>query len=282
MIVRENISNLVKSFLKIPPRQEPDLSVFGSNLTEICIEDKTFVPIFVSRAVYAIEHRGMQSKELYKDKALLGDLKMLQVKVNQGINEYNFCSDVWAISTLTEALKLFLASLSREALITECAFKQILSQLDRFDVENVRDILSEMPKAHWETNQPIFGGRLVKICRDEVLRVPLFVTRAIRAIERRGLDMEGLYRVPGSEAEVTRLMHQVDKGPKHYDLDTNEWSVAVITSCLKKFLRQLTNEGLITNVACKQVFALISLFLFLNCTISQLDFSMNPKEPSSE
>lgn len=41
--------------------------------------------------------------------------------------------------------------------------------------------------------------------------VPLFIEKCTRFIEQEGLDMEGIYRVPGNRAHVDTLLQQFDE-----------------------------------------------------------------------
>lgn len=42
--------------------------------------------------------------------------------------------------------------------------------------------------------------------------MPLFVEDITAEIERKGLDMDGIYRISGNLAEVQKVRHQVDQG----------------------------------------------------------------------
>jgi len=42
--------------------------------------------------------------------------------------------------------------------------------------------------------------------------VPLFVEEITKAIENKGLDMDGIYRISGNLAEVQKLRLQVHQG----------------------------------------------------------------------
>ena len=47
---------------------------------------------------------------------------------------------------------------------------------------------------------------------DEDLRVPLLVRTCCGVVEERGLEVVGVYRVPGNSAAVNQLTEQVNRG----------------------------------------------------------------------
>ncbi|XP_067226130.1 rho GTPase-activating protein 27 isoform X2 [Chanodichthys erythropterus] len=83
----------------------------------------------------------------------------------------------------------------------------------------------------------VFGCHLHNLCSQEKTRVPSFVEKCIRAVEKRGLGIDGLYRVSGNLAVIQKLRFKAD----HEDLDLEEgnWDIHVITGALKLFFREL-------------------------------------------
>ncbi|KAK2876867.1 hypothetical protein Q8A67_020963 [Cirrhinus molitorella] len=83
----------------------------------------------------------------------------------------------------------------------------------------------------------VFGCHLHNLCSQEKTRVPSFVEKCIRAVEKRGLEIDGLYRVSGNLAVIQKLRFKAD----HEDLDLEEgnWDIHVITGALKLFFREL-------------------------------------------
>ncbi|XP_051770139.1 rho GTPase-activating protein 27 isoform X1 [Ctenopharyngodon idella] len=83
----------------------------------------------------------------------------------------------------------------------------------------------------------VFGCHLHNLCNQEKTRVPSFVEKCIRAVEKRGLGIDGLYRVSGNLAVIQKLRFKAD----HEDLDLEEgnWDIHVITGALKLFFREL-------------------------------------------
>uniref|UniRef100_A0A8C7WEM1 Rho GTPase-activating protein 27 n=1 Tax=Oncorhynchus mykiss TaxID=8022 RepID=A0A8C7WEM1_ONCMY len=85
----------------------------------------------------------------------------------------------------------------------------------------------------------VFGCHLDTLCHRENSTVPRFVEKCIRAVEIRGLDIDGIYRVSGNLAVIQRLRHKADH-EENLDLEDGQWEeIHVITGALKLFLREL-------------------------------------------
>ncbi|XP_075132897.1 rho GTPase-activating protein 27 [Leptodactylus fuscus] len=85
----------------------------------------------------------------------------------------------------------------------------------------------------------IFGCHLNQLCERENSNVPEFVSQAIEVVEKRGLDIDGLYRISGNLAVIQKLRYKVDHG-ENLSLDDCRWDdVHVITGALKLFFREL-------------------------------------------
>ncbi|XP_040392393.1 rho GTPase-activating protein 27 isoform X1 [Cygnus olor] len=85
----------------------------------------------------------------------------------------------------------------------------------------------------------VFGCSLQVLCERERGTVPRFVQQCIQTVERRGLDIDGLYRVSGNLATIQKLRYKVDHD-EHLDLDDGRWEdIHVITGALKLFFREL-------------------------------------------
>ncbi|XP_073462863.1 uncharacterized protein [Aquarana catesbeiana] len=85
----------------------------------------------------------------------------------------------------------------------------------------------------------VFGCDLHHLCEREKRTVPQFVCKSIQAVERRGLDIDGLYRVSGNLAVIQKLRHKVDQD-ENLNLEDGKWEdVHVITGALKLFFREL-------------------------------------------
>ncbi|XP_061565244.1 rho GTPase-activating protein 27 [Cololabis saira] len=84
----------------------------------------------------------------------------------------------------------------------------------------------------------VFGCHLATLCVQEKSTVPSFVEKCVRAVEKRGLDIDGLYRVSGNLAVIQKLRYKADH--EELDLEDGQWEdVHVITGALKLFFREL-------------------------------------------
>ncbi|KAF6738787.1 Rho GTPase-activating protein 15 [Oryzias melastigma] len=85
----------------------------------------------------------------------------------------------------------------------------------------------------------VFGCSLEMLCERERCTVPRFVRLCTEAVERRGLDTDGIYRVSGNLAVIQKLRFLVNHEEK-LNLDESEWEdIHVITGALKLFFREL-------------------------------------------
>ncbi|XP_061444863.1 rho GTPase-activating protein 27 isoform X2 [Rhineura floridana] len=85
----------------------------------------------------------------------------------------------------------------------------------------------------------VFGCHLQVLCDREKSTVPQFVRQCISTVEKRGLDIDGLYRISGNLATIQKLRYKVDRDER-LDLDDGRWDdVHVITGALKLFFREL-------------------------------------------
>lgn len=85
----------------------------------------------------------------------------------------------------------------------------------------------------------VFGCQLATLCRRENTTVPHFVWMCIEAVEKRGLDADGLYRVSGNLSTIQKLRFVVNQEEK-LNLDDSQWEdIHVVTGALKMFFREL-------------------------------------------
>ncbi|XP_068581722.1 rho GTPase-activating protein 27 isoform X2 [Cebidichthys violaceus] len=85
----------------------------------------------------------------------------------------------------------------------------------------------------------VFGCHLDTLCHRENNTTPRFMEKCIRTVERRGLDVDGIYRVSGNLAVIQKLRHKADHEDQ-LDLEDGQWEeIHVITGALKLFLREL-------------------------------------------
>ncbi|CAK6974021.1 rho GTPase-activating protein 15 isoform X2 [Scomber scombrus] len=85
----------------------------------------------------------------------------------------------------------------------------------------------------------VFGCHLLTLCEREGTTVPKFVQICLEAVDKRGLDADGIYRVSGNLATIQKLRFIIDE-EEDLDLDHSQWEdIHVITGALKMFFREL-------------------------------------------
>nr|XP_020472224.1 rho GTPase-activating protein 27-like isoform X1 [Monopterus albus] len=84
----------------------------------------------------------------------------------------------------------------------------------------------------------VFGCPLATLCAQERTTIPSFVEKCIKAVEKRGLEIDGLYRVSGNLAVIQKLRFKADH--EELDLEDGQWEdIHVLTGALKLFFREL-------------------------------------------
>uniref|UniRef100_UPI00358F1886 rho GTPase-activating protein 12-like n=1 Tax=Myxine glutinosa TaxID=7769 RepID=UPI00358F1886 len=87
--------------------------------------------------------------------------------------------------------------------------------------------------------EQVFGCPLDTLCEREASTVPAFVQQCISAVEKRGLDIDGIYRVSGNLSVIQKLRFYVDH-EEELDLSQSQWEdIHVITGAFKMFFREL-------------------------------------------
>ncbi|KAK6315403.1 rho GTPase-activating protein 15-like [Coregonus clupeaformis] len=85
----------------------------------------------------------------------------------------------------------------------------------------------------------VFGCHLLALCEREGTTVPNFVRQCVEAVEKRGLEADGIYRVSGNLATIQKLRFLVDQEVE-FNLDDSQWEdIHVVTGALKMFFREL-------------------------------------------
>uniref|UniRef100_A0A671TVA1 Rho GTPase-activating protein 15 n=1 Tax=Sparus aurata TaxID=8175 RepID=A0A671TVA1_SPAAU len=81
----------------------------------------------------------------------------------------------------------------------------------------------------------VFGCHLSTLCEREGTTVPKFVQICLDAVEKRGMEADGIYRVSGNLATIQKLRFIVDQ-EEDLDLDHSQWEdIHVVTGALKMF-----------------------------------------------
>ncbi|XP_074642562.1 rho GTPase-activating protein 100F-like [Tubulanus polymorphus] len=101
------------------------------------------------------------------------------------------------------------------------------------------ELLQRIPSLH---KTALFGVDLEVVVRREKsgLRIPIIVKKCIDEIDRRGLDVIGIYRLCGSAKRKAQLKDEFERNTRSVDLSPISVSdINVITGLLKDFLREL-------------------------------------------
>uniref|UniRef100_A0A8C2EEB7 Rho-GAP domain-containing protein n=1 Tax=Cyprinus carpio TaxID=7962 RepID=A0A8C2EEB7_CYPCA len=138
-------------------------------------------------------------------------------------------------------------------LTSEADQKKVRTKLKKFLLK--RPTLQSVKDKGYIRGQNVFGCHLHNLCSQEKTRVPTFVEECIRTVEKRGLEIDGLYRVSGNLAVIQKLRFKADHAAtlnillicpgqfklwiKDLDLEEGNWDIHVITGALKLFFREL-------------------------------------------
>ncbi|KAF7308512.1 hypothetical protein HMN09_00700300 [Mycena chlorophos] len=92
-----------------------------------------------------------------------------------------------------------------------------------------------------DRGRPTFGVDLAdQMTRDNV-EVPPIVEKCCLAIEKYGIELQGIYRVSGTMTKVASLRQRLDRDLDSVDLDSLEWTSDInnVSSVLKMWFREL-------------------------------------------
>ncbi|KAF9461544.1 Rho GTPase activation protein [Collybia nuda] len=92
-----------------------------------------------------------------------------------------------------------------------------------------------------DKGRPTFGVDLAEQMARDNAEVPPIVEKCCQAIEKYGMNTQGIYRISGTTSKVANLRQRLDKDLEGVDLDAPEWSGDInnVTSVLKLWLRDL-------------------------------------------
>lgn len=84
----------------------------------------------------------------------------------------------------------------------------------------------------------LFGSELSLRCEFEREPVPGIVVTCIRQVEKRGMDVEGVYRKSGGAGQVKSVQAGFEKD-NYFDISDQDLDIHAITSALKQYFRKL-------------------------------------------
>ncbi|MCJ1260968.1 hypothetical protein MMC22_000832 [Lobaria immixta] len=91
-------------------------------------------------------------------------------------------------------------------------------------------------------SKPVFGVSLDDLLKRDGSAIPLVVCQCLQAVDLFGLEVEGIYRLSGSAAHVTKLRAMFDNDPTQVDFRNPEHffhDVNSVAGLLKQFFRDL-------------------------------------------
>uniref|UniRef100_A0A3B3TFL7 Rho GTPase activating protein 27, like n=1 Tax=Paramormyrops kingsleyae TaxID=1676925 RepID=A0A3B3TFL7_9TELE len=210
---------------------------------------------------YTVELRGATINWATKDKS--SKKNVLELKTRHGseyLMQYDTISIItdWVLrfwlSHVTSALAQFLQlcdTLCTTLCTTLCADGRHSTPVSSTESEQGRvrnklrrflqrrPTLQSVKERGYIQGKNVFGCPLENLCTRERSTVPSFVDKCIKSVEKRGLDIDGIYRVSGNLAVIQKLRYKVDH-EENLDLDDGQWEeIHVITGALKLFFREL-------------------------------------------
>ena len=66
--------------------------------------------------------------------------------------------------------------------------------------------------------QDVFPNNVPLTSSSNMDNVPLLVKVCTSIVEQKGLEIVGIYRIPGNNAAITHLTELVNKGPDHVEV----------------------------------------------------------------
>ncbi|XP_060946897.1 rho GTPase-activating protein 27 isoform X1 [Limanda limanda] len=179
--------------------------------------------------------QGCEFLMQYDTESIISDwLKVIQEAVRQLEHDVVTEDEDDAASDREDKERRKTSSLSSSGVDSEQT--RVRTKLRRF-LQRRPTLQSVKEKGYIRDN--VFGCHLDTLCHREHTTIPTFLQKCIKVVERRGLDVDGIYRVSGNLAVIQKLRHKADH-EEQLDLDDGLWQeIHVITGALKLFLREL-------------------------------------------
>lgn len=95
----------------------------------------------------------------------------------------------------------------------------------------------------------LFNSTLESRAQFEKRKIPLIITRLVDEVEKRGLDLEGIYRKNGGTSQMNSILNSFNnlyQAETSFELEKNlEGDINALTSSLKKYLYSILPEPII-------------------------------------
>lgn len=133
------------SYLSKESRDQYGSKVFGVPILDVCEREGKLVPYVVDRLLTEIESRGLNEVGLYRVPGAIANIQSLKQKFDES-SEVNLDDHRWLeINTLAGCFKLYLRELPESLLTTELLPLFINATKTDNVVENVSDLISQLP-----------------------------------------------------------------------------------------------------------------------------------------
>lgn len=98
-------------------------------------------------------------------------------------------------------------------------------------------LTSQCGSALLDRRMTTFGVSFDDHIQSTNVQVPIIVTKCVEEIDKRGLDIKGIYRLSGVKSKVEKLCQSFESGG---EVDLAEHHPNVISNVLKLYLRQVS------------------------------------------
>lgn len=123
----------------------------------------------------------------------------------------------------------------------------IINQCEKCYEAEVHQIWPDLDKIVYDnfvygsSKNMAFGVPLTTLIRQDgnEKEIPLILEVCINAIEKRGLDKEGLYRISPRHSDLYILRHELEKDAKQVNLNDETYDIHCVAGVVKAYLREL-------------------------------------------
>ncbi|KAI5609749.1 rho GTPase-activating protein 27 isoform X2, partial [Silurus asotus] len=133
-------------------------NVFGCHLQNLCAQEKSTVPSFVTKCIRTVENRGLGVDGIYRVSGNLAVIQKLRFKADH--ENLDLEDGPWDIHVITGALKLFFREL-QEPLFPYSHFNSFVQGIKIQDyntrVVYIRDLVKSLPPNNHDTMEALFS-----------------------------------------------------------------------------------------------------------------------------